>query len=302
MAEWPPEILPLEGERRPFSSWTDVEIECFAKVSEEFPEANGRLYRLLRAARGQQVDCPARFVMVEAHVDVSSTASCPHIRSTLLKCGFEPDHFRTLNPPDYDECYTLRFEVPFGDTARLALVRSRAESALSDAQRVIQDTTGVFAYTELESYSEKMVSRRDFEPPRAERVEDFPLPSGAFVPDFSGVYKSADLHVKLPFHWSRHGHQADCGSWESMLRIRQRFIAAGFYQIQSLSGNAIFTVQTADVRDAKATFQELTEWLELGHTGVTTINFEQIEGFWRKEEIIGGERFVSPIPMVMRRT
>lgn len=256
------------------------------------------MHRLVRAVLGEPVHCPSQFVMVEAHVDVSY--GTVELRRLVNKLGFEPDHFLTLNPSDYCECYTLRMEVPHKKRERAGEVQGYLSGALAEIQSQVQKEPGIFAYTELESYSDKMVTRLDFEPTIRDRVRDFPFGSEDYIPDDSDAFKVADVHVKLPFRWSRHGAQTHKDGWSNMLQVRQLLLAAGFYQIQSLSGNAIFTIQTSYMRDAKRAYQQLKEWTARGGTGVTAVTMEAIHAFWRKEEDIEGVAFKSPIPTVVR--
>jgi len=76
---------------------------------------------------------------------------------------------------------------------------------------------------------------------------------------------------------------------------------AGFYEIRSLSGNLIYTLQMVDGRQAKLAFFALESWAQK-FGGVTSIEMEACTRFWRSEEELRGFKFVAPIPKVVAAT
>ena len=75
-------------------------------------------------------------------------------------------------------------------------------------------------------------------------------------------------------------------------------LCAGFYEIRSLSGNAIYTIQALDPRLAKNAFKTLVAYAS-EYGGITFVGMESVNEFWRKEENIYGKSFVSPVPQVV---
>jgi hypothetical protein len=290
---WPPEILPHSSDRHPFANYSDSAIGEYFRFLDCFPEAYGRLGRFVRMQLGVAQPCPVEYVFREAHIDISDADQ--QLANSMLAIGFEPDHFLSLNPPEYTKCFTARFELPRGRQSRSRAVANYLRKAIDKAERMVAERPGLFAYSEIECYTHKNKRSYGFLPVEDAGLEAFPFRANEFraVDDYP---KKWDVHVKVPTA----AKGADFGRAESpaMLKLRQLFLQAGFYEISSLSGNLIYTVQMVDGRQAKRTFQLLAAWSK-NFGGVTAIELEACTRFWRTEANLPGQRFMAPIPKVV---
>jgi hypothetical protein len=292
---WPDDVLPLSQERFPFLHYSDQAIQAYLAFLAEFPEAYGRLGRFVRTRLNIATDCPAEYVFREAHIDVSDADQ--ELANALLALGFEADHFLSLNPPEYTKCFTARFEVPAQSTGRSRAAGDYLRKAIRDAEWCVSQRDGHFAYSEVECYTHRNKRAFPFRPPSEDGLAAFPFGPEEF--QATAEYpKKWDVHVKIPT--GGRGEAFKIGDGSEMLRLRQLFMLSGFYEIRSLSGNAIYTVQLVDGREAKATFNQLAAWAGT-FGGVTSIEMEACTRFWRTQLNWRGRTFDAPIPKVVRR-
>lgn len=293
---WADNILPLSDERYPFRSWSDNTILCFIEYMRKFPNSTGRLPLLIKEYLDIPNICSERFIMKEAHIDISECDNC--LKEKIISLGFEPDHFKTLNPAEYTKCFTMRIETNPFDRAEIKRVHNYMKESLLYIQGIIDSIKGVFSYTELETYSDRLCKKYKFRAVDEIALSSFPFFPNEFVLT-SGKYKKADIHVKLPAS-NLKGKEFEGAESTEMLILRQLFIMSGFYEIRSLSGNIIYTLQLLDMKIAKLVFNSLLNWAN-EYGGVSFIVMEIIDEFWRKEEDLNGKMFCSPIPRVVRR-
>ena len=292
--QWPPEILPLCSERHPFRDFSDNAILQYLRFLNDYPEAYGRLGRFVRTKLGIAQACPTKYVFREAHIDISDADQT--LADLLLGTGFEPDHFLSLNPPEYTRCFTVRFEIPAGDPARSRRISKLILQIMLKAENEVSEREGIFAYSEIECYTHRNKRVFDFRPVTGDALEQFPFVPSRFAP-VSAYPKKWDIHVKLPCQL-RGSAFADAES-PTMLRLRQRFLMSGFYESRSLSGNLIYTIQLINGREAKTAFGSLSAWAET-YGGITSIEMEACTRFWRTESTLQGRTFIAPIPAVVR--
>lgn len=293
--QWPPDILPLSPERHPFRDYSDDAIQQYFRFLAFYPEAYGRLGRFVRTKLGVAQPCPTRFVLREAHIDISDADQ--ELANFLLCRGFEPDHFLSLNPPEYTKCFTARFEIPAEHPTRSRAIAEYMLGMMLDAERKVSEHDGIFAYSEIECYTHRNKKTFEFRPVDGDSLGTFPFAAGQFVPA-SAYPKKWDIHVKLPSRSK--GSAFDGAECPAMLRLRQLFLMSGFYEIRSLSGNLIYTLQLMDGRDAKRIFVALADWASM-NGGITAIEMEACARFWRSEATAPGNRlFVAPTPKIVR--
>jgi hypothetical protein len=292
-AKMPDRLAPKLIERCPFSSLSDEAIINFLLYAKEYPWGLGiltqTLYHFLKIYRS----CPTEFIIIESHIDLPGKAK--EDEDAFISMGFEPDHFKTLNPPEYDLCYTLRWEIPKDWWKRMnhIQVKNYVVEVTKKACATIEKRNYP-AYAEVEIYSH--AGKKVFENIDVEKgeISDFPYSSNDFIQVASNpsIFKKADVHIKIPVYKGIAQHKLD--------KLTSLFINAGFYEIVSKSGNKIFTVQCIFQEDAVAAFQQLNLWSKKSNL-VSSINHETCLYFWRHQWKENDEYIVSPIPKVVRR-
>jgi hypothetical protein len=299
--EKPNDIIPLLKEREIFLSLSDKALRQYLLFFFEHPECLGVFSRSIRRSLGIAQYCPDTFIMKESHIDINEADN--ELINELVALGFEPDHFFTLNPPEYRHCFTMRMEIPRDDRAikgRAAYIQHMITERTLLAQCLIDRLDGTYAYLEVESYSDSLKRRYTPQCVDEEGLFYFPFRETQFVqqPVVVGQreFKVADLHVKMPmlekgaqFHYANH---------TCMKMLRQLFLVAGFYEIRSMSGNYLYTVQLRSVKLARRLFGELDAWARR-FGGITSIEVEVISHFWRKESKLVGRVHPAPIPIIV---
>ena len=298
-AKMPDRIAPKSIIRTPFSSLSDEAILNFLLYSREYPWGLGQLTQTLYHVLNINRSCPIEFVIIESHIDVPDIAKKDE--DIFISMGFEPDHFKTLNPPEYNLCYTLRWEISKNEWKNMdrIQVKNYVMQATKKACKTIEQGNYP-AYAEVEIYSH--LGKKIFEYTDLEKgdIGHFPYKNESFIEvvnNSQDIFKRADVHVKIPVDIEA----MNSTSLKNKLDILTlMFINAGFYEITSKSGNKIFTVQCIFPNDAANTFKELIVWAE-GSRLVSSINHEACLYFWQHEWEENGERFISPIPKIVTR-
>jgi hypothetical protein len=290
---WSAEAIPLCPDRNPFLNYSNDAILSYFRFLRLYPEAYGRLGRFVRTKLGIGQPCPVRYTFREAHIDVSDADQS--LADFLLSLGFEPDHFQTLNPPEYTKCFTARFEIPSERVHRSRKIAHYISRSTMEAEERVQQAVGRFAYSEIEYYTHKNKRSFEFRPLTEEALRNFPFKANAFRA-IGAFPKKLDIHVKIPTQAKGIAYQeAEC---PEMLKLRQLFLSAGFYEIRSLSGNAIYTAQMVDGKRAKAVFKLLCDW-GLSYGGIISIELEVCTRFWRSEIDTAQGVFFAPVPKVV---
>ena len=299
-AEMPDHLLPTLTERTPFSSLSDEAILQFLLYARDYPWGLGQLTQTLYRALKVERFCPTEFIILESHIDVTDAAK--EDESTFVSMGFEPDHFKTLNPPEYDHCYTLRWEIPKKEWISInhRQVRKYVVEATKKACKSIEKRNYP-AYAEVEIYSH--LGKKKFENLDIEKgdIGHFPYRSNEFVEFVSSeqdVFKKADIHVKVPALSETFSGVEIQRKLDTLTLL---FVEAGFYEIVSKSGNKIFTVQCVFSSDAITTFDELVVWAGKSQL-VRSINHETCLFFWRHRWTENGKYFTSPIPKIVQKS
>jgi hypothetical protein len=308
-----PGLVPLSADRFPFRTLPDQTILAACRWALEYPEKLGRLSHTIRRFLGLSSDCPVHYVIKESHLDLTST---PHnLPSHLIELGFEPDHFAELNPPEYQWCYTLKFEIPrttVGEAKRVSEIDRLLLEQSTQAEELVSGHPGCFGYLEVESYSSKNKRVYNFRPVTGAGLAHFPFSQGAFEPfDLPrnsrqalsiglplNAHKAVDVHVKLPTPGRGRGFE-EADSTE-MRTLRGLFLGAGFYEIYSEAGNYIYTVQSFDIPVGKLIFDALDAFaVEWG--GLAGLKLEICKHFWRNWIDTQGTNIqLAPIPPVTR--
>jgi hypothetical protein len=235
----------------------------------------------------------------------------------MVEYGFEPDHFETLNPPQYRSCYTMKFEVPTRTAdyrGRLRKVNEYIKKATEAALDFVNGDPSLYGYLEVECYSDK--NKRVFQPFRPIREEGlrhFPFDAGSFeiihlprtVVEAKesklalNSHKAIDVHIKIP---TKHRGQqfADAHS-PAMNRLRSILFDAGAYAIRSEGGNDIYTWQFLEAVAGHNVFSAITRFAKRWG-GFDAIKSETCKEFRRTliRDPVTGPHF-CPIPPVARR-
>ena len=298
-AEMPDHLAPTLTERAPFSCLSDEAIFQFLLYARDYPWGLGLLTQTLYRSLKVDRHCPIEFIVLESHIDVSNMIEEDEI--AFVSMGFEPDHFETLNPPEYDRCYTLRWEIPRREWTSFNC-RQAKQYVVEATKKICRkiEKRRYLAYAEIEIYSH--FGKKKFENIDLEMGEigHFPYKHNEFS-EFTNSrqdsFKRADIHVKIPV-----GNESSESALtrEKLKILSLMFIEAGFYEIRSKSGNRIFTIQCALPSDAVTAFHELVDWAEKSRL-VRSINHETCLFFWRRQWTENGEYVVSPIPKVVKR-
>jgi hypothetical protein len=299
-AEIPDNITPKLTTRTPFSSLSDRAIMNFLLHLKKYPWGLGQLTQTVYHLFNINRSCPTEFIIIETHIDVPDIAKKDE--DIFISMGFEPDHFKTLNPPEYNLCYTLRWEIPKNEWKNMnhIQVKNYVIEVTKKACETIKQSNYP-AYAEVEIYSQ--IGKKIFECIDLEKgdISNFPYRNDSFLEmTYSNrdVFKKADVHVKIPVDTEAMHSTFLKNKLDTLTSI---FINAGFYEIVSKSGNKIFTVQCVSPSDAVATFKKLVVWAEKSQL-VSSINHETCLYFWRHQWEENGEQFTSPIPKVVTRS
>jgi hypothetical protein len=302
----PSDAVVLSGERRPFAALSDEAILGYFRFFERFPEAMGRLSLALKRAFSIEAPCPTHFTVKESHFDLNTLD--PDLLDKLVPLGFEPDHFVTLNPPEYTWCLTMKMEVPFGPAhgARVRKIHDMMFANSVAAKDITEAYEFVFGYLEMETYSSKTRHVLPFREVSDEGLEAFPFLKGGFEPIFppsteqeallSGlpldVHKRIDIHVKIPTEVR--GAEFRGADSSRMKQLREKFLCAGFYEIYSEAGNQVYTVQLLGAKHSKTVFFMLKEWADR-YGGVIGLKMETCNYFYRTPRKLEQGR-LAPIP------
>ena len=308
------ELVPLSDDRKPFAAMSDEAIIKSVEFTLAFPERLGRLSQTIRRVLGICLPCPVDYIIKESHFDVSAPSQ--EMTDRFICLGFEPDHFATLNPPEYRSCFTAKFEIDSraaNRRTRLATIDKLVMDASLNAQKLVEDEPGCFGYLEIESYSSKNKFVYDFRPLSPEGVENFPFRENEFVvftlpatreeAANTGLplngHKIVDVHVKVPT--PNRGAGFEEAATSEMEALRELFLLAGFYEIYSEAGNFIYTVQSFNASEGKRVFDELDRFARK-FGGISGLKLEICKYFWRKCQDTGAEvGRLSPVPPLTRR-
>jgi hypothetical protein len=299
-AKMPDRIAPKSTVRTPFSSLSDEAIINFLLHSKKYPWGLGQLTQTLYQIFNMSRSCPIEFIIIESHIDVPDIGKKDE--DIFISMGFEPDHFKTLNPPEYNLCYTLRWEIPKNEWKNMnhIQVKNHVIEVTKKACETIEKSNYP-AYAEVEIYSE--FGKKIFECMDLVKgdTSHFPYRNNDFIEVTNSdrhIFKRADVHVKIPVDSEA---IRDTVLQQKLDNLTSMFIDAGFYEIVSKSGNKIFTVQCFFPNDAVETFKKLIEWAEESQL-VSSINHETCLYFWRHQWEENDKRFTSPIPKIVTRS
>lgn len=297
----------LASKRKPFEEMADEAIisaffGCLAQ-----PHKRGGLSKLIRREFKLPADNTDNFTIVEAHLNVTAVDLTLH--NALVILGFEPDDFHQLSPIEYSRNFSLEYRIPGSSELNhhdfLPHVTDTARAGLG----LVQENESLEAFVEVEHYGSSYVTKFEVPEPRPGIVEGFPLAPGLLkavtVPctvreaASSGVAfdveKIADVHVKMGTE-SR-AKELPYVTAPDYLLVRKMLVAAGFYEIISESGNAIYTAQLTDGNLAMSLYRKLRSFGER-FGGFLDICTESCTGMWRTERIKNGEltrAAVSPV-------
>jgi hypothetical protein len=304
----PDSIAPLSEERQPFRLLKEKTILDYLDFFAAYPEALGRLSQATKLAFNLQLPCPREYTIKESHFDLNSLE--PDLLERLIPLGFEPDHFATLNPPEYKWCLTMKMEITHHTSSFSKRVRAIHDMMLTNslkAQSFAEEYSNIFGYLEIETYCSKSRHALPFRGVSEEGLEMFPFdaeefkqlrpPSTETEAALLGmpldVHKRIDIHVKVPTE-ARGASFIGADSSE-MQRLRDLFLASGFYEIYSEAGNHIYTVQLLDQRPGKKVFNKLRNWADK-YGGVIGIKMESCNHFYRTQRQINGTTQLAPVP------
>lgn len=303
----PSDFVPLSRERRPFESLSDEAVLGYFKFFQRYPEALGRLSIALKRAFGLKWPCPVHFTIKESHFDLNTLD--PGFLDQMVPLGFEPDHFATLNPPEYKWCLTMKMEIPVGvgHASRVRDIHDMMYRHSLDAKSIAECNPSAFGYLEMETYSSRTRHVQPFRVVSDEGLESFPFAAGEFeqvVPPSTeaeartlglqlDIHKLVDVHVKLPT--GARGGGFEGADSARMVALKEKFISAGFYEIYSEAGNHIYTVQLLDARPGKSIFLMLRDWAN-AYGGLVGIKMETCNYFYRTPRKIDGKIKLAPIP------
>lgn len=307
-ATLPDHVVPLSEHRRPFLHLRDETILGYLDFFRRYPEALGRLSQAVKVAFDIQIPCPLDYTIKESHFDLNSLE--PDILDSLIPLGFEPDHFATLNPIEYKWCLTMKMEIANkipNYAKRLTAIHDMMLQNSLIAQRIAERNPDIFGYLEVETYCSKSRHVLPFKTISDEGLAAFPFESGEFeqieppsthaeaikfgIP--LNVHKRVDIHVKVPTE--ARGVSFQGADSTSMQRLRELFLAAGFYEIYSEAGNHIYTVQLLDPQPGKRIFNKLRTWAGI-FGGIIGIKMEACNYFYRTPRSIQGVTTLAPIP------
>lgn len=301
--------LVLSNKRFPFCDYSNDLITGLIISTLEYPEKVGDLTSWMRAILGLPSLKPSAFTIVEAHLN--STHLDHQSLEALVSLGFEPDNFYKLSPECYDTNLTLGFCVPGSSQDRLQTLKRVLEKRSEDASEILQGLNGVSAFIESEVYGSKNLIKFDqrglF---HGIQMVDFPFDSATFqvkhmpqtveeTTEELGLdaRKRIDVHAKIKaFELRDDGHVHQTPEFVS---LRNYFLDAGFYEIISESGNAIYTAQFLKVRDGLNVFRRLKAFCEM-NGGFVDLCAEVCNAFWRKESRdVHGTRLAEVSPVLI---
>lgn len=300
--------VPLSDERRPFATLSDDAVLGYLEFFRQYPEALGRLSLAVKKAFGIDLPCPREFVIKESHFDLTSLE--PDLLDKLVPLGFEPDHFATLNPPEYKWCLTMKMEVPTSGADSASRLRQIHQMVMRNsflARDLVERYQSIFGYLEVETYSSQSRHVFPFREVSGEGLEMFPFEAGEFEqvrpPSTTkeaaetglplDVHKLIDIHVKIPTEVRGAEFRGAGGARTAALR--EKFLEAGFYEIYSEAGNHIYTIQLLDAKSSKPVYQRLRLWAEQ-FGGIVGMKMESCNYFYRTPRQINGEMNLAPIP------
>lgn len=283
------DMLPILEERVAFKNVSEQAITEYLKVFDEFPEILSRYGRIIRHNLDMEPICPTNYIIIEAHIDISSTNK--ELKNSIIGCGFEPDSFFSLNPPEYFDCFTCRMEIPKSYKYRRKVIKKHLIEKMKIIQSLVESQEGIIAYSEIEAYNNNYKKRYNYHPPTLDAINEFPFKINEFEPTSDISRKYADLHIKIPFTDESH---------KFFNLLKTRFLASGFYEISSNSGNFIYTIQYESATDGRNAFRKIKKWADKFNC-IKGIELEICFHFWRKKVHFENEFYNSPIPKIQSR-
>lgn len=290
---YPDEKFPLAHQREPFSGCYLQTIERTIVSAATFPEKHGALSSFIRAFLGLAEPQPPEFYLVEAHLN--TTALSTEAFNSLVCLGFEPDNFFKLQPECYSTNLTLAFIVEKQRRNQFNYLRGLVAAKSESAAQLVQITPDLTGFFESEVYPSSWIRRFPFRAISSKDLEDFPFSASSFrsykiprkasevLPNGLGLdaRKVADVHIKIPTE-VREEQFPGAGS-EGVRGLRDRMLEMGFYEIVSETGNAIYTGQFDNSKDAVRVFHKLTAFGDRHHCFLDLV-CEPCCAFWRKQE------------------
>lgn len=285
--------LPLRTSRYPFEGCSRETVERIVVGALTFPEKEGDLSALALESLGLKREKPEEYFLVEAHFNITELDS--DLFNKLVSLGFEPDNFFKLQPKCYKHNLTLAFSVSQKQRGRFDYLRGIVAARSQSAAELVQNASGISGFFESEVYPSSWIKKYQFRPPADYLLAAFPFSAGSFkvmnVPrraeevSAGGLQlesrKLADVHVKIPTEVRVEDYPE--AAHRSVIRLRERLLEIGFYEIISESGNAIYTGQFIDSKEATEVFRSLDAYAT-SCGGFLDLVCEPCTAFWRKQE------------------
>ncbi|MEQ8462807.1 hypothetical protein [Coleofasciculus sp. E1-EBD-02] len=304
----PPNKLPLCLTRKPFANLDFELINILIKYTLEYPEKVGRLTDIIRALAGFKRVKPAKFIIVEAHIDL--TIVDENLINALLRLGFEFDNFAKIQPEKYKYHFTLEYCINPERSHRARALFELTTERSEEAATLIQNHPHADGYVETEVYSHKDDKRYRFRPMTKEGLQHFPFNSESFriselplsVSDAQhkglplDIHRVADIHVKLPSHLNYESFK-ELESKEMDL-LKDKLKSCGFYEIMSESANYIYTAHFYNTLESKDVFTKLVQFTE-NWGGFTGVSREICTKMWRKQSVEENQIILAEAPPLL---
>lgn len=306
----PSRNLPLSTDRTPFALLTDVTITRAIFLATQYPEKQGRLSSAVHRLLGVQRAVPENYRIVEAHLQI--THDPIELRDALISLGFEPDDFYRPFPACYERHFTLRFLIDSLQPARYRLLRTLVHQYSTEAAQLIQQSTGVSGYIEVEQYSSKLLTKYPRLRSRFNKrlhplplSEDYLRPISHITTDSAGsrlrtAIKRADLHIKLETRLTTNVLKgSDSAITSPFCSLLQ---SIGFYEVITQAGSVLYTGQFLDPRHAAHLFSVLHNY-SVNHFGIAEMCLEICTWLWRKSLLDpSGSPCLAEVPPLLELT
>lgn len=306
----PDSRLPLRVSRYPFEGCSRETVERIVVGALTFPEKEGDLSALVLESLGLERKKPKEYFLVEAHFNITDLDS--DLFNRLVSLGFEPDNFFKLQPKCYKHNLTLAFSVSRKQRGRFDYLRGIVAARSQSAAELVQNASGVSGFFESEVYPSSWIKKYQFKPSADHLLAAFPFSAGSFkvmdVPRTAeevhagGLQlesrKLADVHVKIPTEVRIEDYPE--ATHASVISLRKRLLDIGFYEIVSESGNAIYTGQFMDSKEAIEVFRSLDAYATT-YGGFLDLVCEPCTAFWRKQEesSMGSARILAEVSPIL---
>ena len=282
-----PDGVLRQAPRQPFVSFSRDSLRRYLAKIELWPEMRGPMSSAARALGiFANVGKQAPWIVIEVHVDARGVPL--EMSNRLIGLGFELDGFTKFVPAAFDSHFTLKFKADPADRFRVRQLLIAAKEQARCAARLFEDFPDAEGYIESEVYTSN--SRLVWQNQALDQVEQgsFPLEAGQLRPTVVSrflshsdgaaiadtVTKKADIHVKL----DKDGPLAG-----SARRLAARLVSAGFYEVETWSGNTVMTAQFESGATASRIFRRLASFFDQ-YGGAAEMSLEHCYEMWRSRD------------------